>query len=73
MTDNDDIDFRSAQRELNDAVLRLCKITGEPAPEPAAGAPQYCSFCGKGINQVHKLVAGPSVHICDKCVAQAQE
>ena len=27
-----------------------------------------CSFCGKNQNQVHKLIAGPSVYICDECV-----
>ncbi|MDF2940902.1 MAG: clpX [Gammaproteobacteria bacterium] len=28
----------------------------------------YCSFCGKSQNEVKKLIAGPSVHICDECV-----
>jgi len=27
-----------------------------------------CSFCGKNQSEVRKLVAGPSVHICDECV-----
>ena len=27
-----------------------------------------CSFCGKSQNEVRKLVAGPSVHICDECI-----
>lgn len=27
-----------------------------------------CSFCSKGPNEVRKLIAGPSVHICDECV-----
>ena len=27
-----------------------------------------CSFCGKGQNEVRRLIAGPSVHICDECV-----
>jgi hypothetical protein len=27
-----------------------------------------CSFCGKGKNEVRKLVAGPSAYICDECV-----
>ena len=29
----------------------------------------YCSFCGKSQNEVKKLIAGPSVYICDECVA----
>jgi len=28
----------------------------------------YCSFCGKNKNEVHKLIAGPAVFICDECV-----
>ena len=32
-----------------------------------------CSFCGKGQNQVRRLVAGPNVYICDECVALCQE
>jgi hypothetical protein len=27
-----------------------------------------CSFCGKNQTDVRKLIAGPSVHICDECV-----
>ena len=30
-----------------------------------------CSFCGKSEDEVAKLVAGPNVYICDKCVAIA--
>lgn len=33
----------------------------------------YCSFCGKGQDEVFKLVSGPEVKICDECVAAAQE
>src|SRR5882724_4260407 len=28
----------------------------------------YCSFCGKAQHEVQKLIAGPSVFICDECV-----
>ncbi|MBD3618404.1 MAG: ATP-dependent Clp protease ATP-binding subunit ClpX [Chromatiales bacterium] len=28
----------------------------------------YCSFCGKSQHEVRKLIAGPSVFICDECV-----
>ncbi len=28
----------------------------------------YCSFCGKAQDEVKKLIAGPSVYICDECV-----
>jgi len=32
-----------------------------------------CSFCGKTQNQVHKLVAGPGVYICDQCIELCSE
>ena len=28
----------------------------------------YCSFCGKSQHEVRKLIAGPSVYICDECI-----
>jgi ATP-dependent Clp protease ATP-binding subunit ClpX len=36
--------------------------SGEP------GKVLYCSFCGKSQHEVRKLIAGPSVFICDECV-----
>jgi ATP-dependent Clp protease ATP-binding subunit ClpX len=29
----------------------------------------YCSFCGKSQHEVKKLIAGPSVFVCDECIA----
>jgi hypothetical protein len=37
-------------------------------PDPAALRTLYCSFCGKSQHDVRKLIAGPSVYICDECV-----
>jgi hypothetical protein len=34
----------------------------------AAQTTLYCSFCGKSQHDVSKLIAGPSVYICDECV-----
>ena len=28
----------------------------------------YCSFCGKSQDEVRKLIAGPTVFICNECV-----
>ena len=28
----------------------------------------YCSFCGKSQHEVRKLIAGPTVFVCDECV-----
>ena len=33
----------------------------------------YCSFCGKSQNDVRKLIAGPSVFVCDECVELCNE
>jgi ATP-dependent Clp protease ATP-binding subunit ClpX len=32
-----------------------------------------CSFCGKGVGQVEKIITGPSVHICNECVTLCNE
>ena len=29
----------------------------------------HCTFCGKNQHEVKKLIAGPSVFICDECIA----
>ena len=34
----------------------------------AGGKLPFCSFCGKNQNEVRRLIAGPSVYICDECV-----
>jgi ATP-dependent Clp protease ATP-binding subunit ClpX len=33
-----------------------------------AGGTLYCSFCGKSQHEVKKLIAGPTVFVCDECV-----
>jgi ATP-dependent Clp protease ATP-binding subunit ClpX len=33
----------------------------------------YCSFCGKSQHEVRKLIAGPSVFICDECVELCED
>jgi ATP-dependent Clp protease ATP-binding subunit ClpX len=42
-------------------------MTGESTSDEN-GKLLYCSFCGKSQNEVRKLIAGPSVFICDECV-----
>ncbi len=32
------------------------------------GSGLYCSFCGKGQEDVRKLIAGPTAYICDECI-----
>jgi ATP-dependent Clp protease ATP-binding subunit ClpX len=38
------------------------------AEKAAADKLLYCSFCGKSQHEVRKLIAGPSVFICDECI-----
>jgi ClpX C4-type zinc finger/Glyoxalase superfamily protein len=41
-----------------------------PAATPERAVPEtlYCSFCAKSQHDVRRLIAGPSVYICDECV-----
>ena len=32
-----------------------------------------CSFCGKSQDEVRKLIAGPTVYICDECIDLCNE
>lgn len=41
---------------------------GADAREPARPKTLYCTFCGKSQHEVKKLIAGPSVYVCDGCV-----
>jgi ATP-dependent Clp protease ATP-binding subunit ClpX len=33
----------------------------------------YCSFCGKSQHEVRKLIAGPTVFICDECIVLCKD
>ena len=41
---------------------------GDQGKSAESGKLLYCSFCGKSQHEVRKLIAGPSVFICDECV-----
>ncbi|MEM7619660.1 MAG: ATP-dependent Clp protease ATP-binding subunit ClpX [Pseudomonadota bacterium] len=41
----------------------MCKVSGNDSKNTL-----YCSFCGKSQHEVRKLIAGPTVFICDECV-----
>ncbi len=43
-------------------------MTEEKRGSGGQGRTLYCSFCGKSEHEVRKLIAGPSVYICDECV-----
>ena len=43
-------------------------MSDDPRGRTDDGKLLYCSFCGKSQHEVRKLIAGPSVYICDECV-----
>ena len=43
-------------------------MAGKSGSKDDNGKLLYCSFCGKSQHEVRKLIAGPSVFICDECV-----
>ena len=44
------------------------KINSSDEKHENAAAPQFCSFCGKAVYEVKKLVSGRNVCICDECI-----
>jgi ATP-dependent Clp protease ATP-binding subunit ClpX len=43
-------------------------MSEDPRGKHDDGKLLYCSFCGKSQHEVRKLIAGPSVFVCDECV-----
>jgi ATP-dependent Clp protease ATP-binding subunit ClpX len=43
-------------------------MSGSKSGKGSEGKLLYCSFCGKSQHEVRKLIAGPSVFVCDECV-----
>jgi hypothetical protein len=51
------------------AKIEAMKLRAQEDRPPAGAAKTlYCSFCSKSQHDVRKLIAGPSVFICDECV-----
>jgi ClpX C4-type zinc finger len=47
----------------NRRKVRMGKVTSSDSKGTL-----YCSFCGKSQHEVRKLIAGPTVFICDECI-----
>ena len=73
MSDNNEMDYEKAMRELIDAENELRKMAGEPEKQYIKAEPPFCSFCGKGKNEVKAMLTGPSVYICNECVLKCQK
>ena len=48
-------------------------VEQEIADSDAEPGELHCSFCGKNQAEVKKLIAGPSVYICEECVGLCNE
>ena len=68
---DDDIDYGKAIWDLSEAANELRKSRSESKEESVRANSPYCSFCGKGKNEVQGMVRGPSVYICTECVEAA--
>jgi ClpX C4-type zinc finger/Glyoxalase superfamily protein len=55
----------AAKIEADQVVVAKPANPGSPSP---ASSLLHCSFCGKSQHEVTKLIAGPTVFICDECV-----
>ena len=56
--------IEAARSSASDAGALLAAAAAVPEPDNTL----YCSFCGKSQHEVRKLIAGPTVFICDECV-----
>ena len=52
------------REEASDLERRVKELENKYEKNPDLS----CSFCGKAINEIKKLIAGPAVYICNECV-----
>jgi ATP-dependent Clp protease ATP-binding subunit ClpX len=55
--------YESGRAFRHRGKARMSKVPGSDSKNTL-----YCSFCGKSQQEVRKLIAGPTVFICDECV-----
>lgn len=53
--------------------MRMFRTRHGQTPTVSSNDELRCSFCNKAQNEVAKLIAGPSVFICDECVQVCNE
>lgn len=67
------------RRELEASIDALRKLRGKASiyesgdDEDIVPESPFCSFCGKGQNQVRHMLQGNSVYICDQCITLCHE
>jgi hypothetical protein len=76
-----DLSYSASGISASDAVEALVSVL-ETLPKPKVESEDilnnkkstlYCSFCGKSQHEVKKLIAGPTVFICDECTELCDE
>jgi hypothetical protein len=74
--DEEEFKTKEAIQALEEATQQLKELQGLHEKSKLEGAlnhtaePPLCSFCGKGINQVRRMIEGQHGHICDGCVRE---
>lgn len=69
MSDPESADRKLVERELLALLNEMRELQGEP-PATEIPEPPFCSFCGRGKNEVGGLIEGLSAHICDACASE---
>jgi len=79
VSDDPSENYKQAQQAVNEAINSLRIRSGKKpiaftVTDPDEKAiPPICSFCGKGSNQVRKMVNGITGNICDECIQLATD
>ena len=81
MSENDKSDnFPVLVRNVEQAIDAILAVEGKPPiyqqdSETSKSDPEspFCSFCGKGKNQVRQMLQCNSAYICNQCVALCHE
>lgn len=60
----------SDKRDKFERLKRATERLERRAGRETCGDGDYCSFCGKEKSEVERLIAGPSVFICNECIAE---
>ena len=56
------------ERNSGNRNIEISSIESEQQKTPDESETMYCSFCDRSQHDVHKLIVGPAVSICDICV-----
>src|SRR5512146_280928 len=71
---SDSLAIANAEEKVSQSEEQLRGLTARRSSEMSKGGVSdskntlYCSFCGKSQHEVRKLIAGPTVFVCDECV-----